>query len=784
MRRTRTTSAAIALPFVATSIAFFGPGIFSGHVPVFRDLAVLMIPLRWFAREGMRSTFVPLWTDRIFFGAPFFANYQSEILYPPSAILYALPFDIGFSAFLAFHLLIAGWGMARYLQSSCDLRSWESVLGGIVYSLGGFLTSLISLTNQLAVAAWMPWALVSTERLLMTGSRRAFVWLTLVIGFQLLGGAPEGVIVTAVLIAAIAARHVWRTRGEWSRCIAIAAALVLAAGMAAPQLLATAEYASQTDRATGLPYDVVTAESIAPRSLLQLLVPHTFEAGSPAFVPEGAVPLFWSLYVGIVPLALAMTAMTIRPFGIWPAAFAASLLLAFGSHTPLFSALYAVAPRAVGAFRFPGKLFLPCHFVLALMSARGLAGVAKEPRTRHIAAIIVGVLFALCVAVPLAASLAPERLLDAFGYSLPPRVGSSAHRVLATRLGVVGSRGAALAIAALVALRLFSAGHIRATLLTATLCGVTAFDLFMVHQPALVFTEWQSLLQLGATRAAHIPPGERIFHYCAGSRCLPQGATGLGPWGGFLRSGEDAEQQARILWASLVPDSPMLYGLGAVSGSDGFYTAMQRDFFRAAALLPREQVVHMLGALGVSRLIGTEPLGPLPSLSEVSGDRETGSWEYEIAGAATRVYLAERVVAAGDTASALERVADPAFQPGRDAVVALADDPQLTGSGGEIRNLAFDLHRIKADLESPKDGLLVVCDTWFPGWEATVDGVSAEVLKVNGIHRGVRVPAGRHTVEMRYRPRWLSLGFTISAIASLLWMATALAALFGRERDS
>src|SRR5438132_1037258 len=135
--------------FAAISLALFAPGILLGKVPAFRDLLVLMIPLRWFARDAVRSGTLPLWTDDVFFGAPFLANYQSAVLYPPSALLYGMPFEIGFSLFLAFHVLIAGWGMARYLEHGCGLASGEAVFGGIVFALGGFLASLTSLTNQL-----------------------------------------------------------------------------------------------------------------------------------------------------------------------------------------------------------------------------------------------------------------------------------------------------------------------------------------------------------------------------------------------------------------------------------------------------------------------------------------------------------------------------------------------------------------------------------------------------------------------------------------------------------
>jgi hypothetical protein len=74
----------------------------------------------------------------------------------------------------------------------------------------------------------------------------------------------------------------------------------------------------------------------------------------------------------------------------------------------------------------------------------------------------------------------------------------------------------------------------------------------------------------------------------------------------------------------------------------------------------------------------------------------------------------------------------------------------------------------------PWPGVLVVADAWHPSWLALVDGEPAHVGRVNEALRGVALPAGSHRVEMRYRPRTLSLGLLVAALAAiapllLLW---------------
>src|SRR5262249_55449558 len=149
--------------------------------------------------------------------------------------------------------------------------------------------------------------------------------------------------------------------------------------------------------------------------------------------------------------------------------------------------------------------------------------------------------------------------------------------------------------------------------LTAAACSsaivsLTFLDLMFVHRPPLVFVNWLELDRLGS---GHVSPGERIFHYRA-----TEDVAGLEAWTGELRPQGDVEERARRLWISMVPDAPMVYGAGAVGGSDGLLTTAQRDLFRTLADVPRDRAVALLAALGVDRLIGTQPLAG-SSLSEL-----------------------------------------------------------------------------------------------------------------------------------------------------------------------
>jgi hypothetical protein len=80
--------------------------------------------------------------------------------------------------------------------------------------------------------------------------------------------------------------------------------------------------------------------------------------------------------------------------------------------------------------------------------------------------------------------------------------------------------------------------------------------------------------------------------------------------------------------------------------------------------------------------------------------------------------------------------------------------------------LGREPHRVTLDAEMPCEGLAVIGDPYYPGWRAYVDGRRVPVQEVDGV-RAVRLDAGRHRVEYRYRPAsvYWGLGLTLAALA-------------------
>ena len=71
-------------------------------------------------------------------------------------------------------------------------------------------------------------------------------------------------------------------------------------------------------------------------------------------------------------------------------------------------------------------------------------------------------------------------------------------------------------------------------------------------------------------------------------------------------------------------------------------------------------------------------------------------------------------------------------------------------------------------------GLLVVADSWMPGWTATVDGRPAPVLRGNHAQRVIPLPEpGRHAIVMEYRPPGFVAGRAITVLSVVAWTLIA-----------
>ncbi len=88
-----------------------------------------------------------------------------------------------------------------------------------------------------------------------------------------------------------------------------------------------------------------------------------------------------------------------------------------------------------------------------------------------------------------------------------------------------------------------------------------------------------------------------------------------------------------------------------------------------------------------------------------------------------------------------------------------------------IRLTSYAPNRLTYETNNAQDGIAVFSEIYYPdGWHVTIDGQPAELARADYILRTMHVPAGQHTIEMRFDPTSLHVteGIAYGALALLV----------------
>ena len=148
-----------------------------------------------------------------------------------------------------------------------------------------------------------------------------------------------------------------------------------------------------------------------------------------------------------------------------------------------------------------------------------------------------------------------------------------------------------------------------------------------------------------------------------------------------------------------------------------------------------------------------------------------------------RVRIVHRVEHASSIDELHNRLGDPSFDAASTAIMTTAA-PALESCGGdgdsEVVSRSANGVDVRAELSCR--GMLILADTWYPGWTAKVDGKDAPMYQPYAALRGVVLGPGTHRVEFRYRPASAWIGAACTLIGVLGACAVALVAAIRRPR--
>lgn len=769
---------------VLIAAVFFDRVLFLGETFFSRDVAPFFYPMKHFLAASVRAGELPLWNPWVAGGEPFFASLQPGLLYPGSVVLYGIPMPAAFDWLVVLHYPLAGVGL------SLLLRRWNhgwtaAVLGGVAFMLGGFFVSLGNFVNNLQTVAWLPWLFLGWDRVLDGGRVRDLLTFAVLCGVAFLGGEPQMLVLGLLLVFAHGlARVERRDLGRGRQTTAFVLAGILAIALVSVQLLPFAEFMSHSVRRLPIDLEYASSRSLEPAGALHLLLPPALHTGahgfSTRFMATSEVPWILSVYGGSVALVLALIGLArgraARWTIFWLGATVVSVMLALGSHSPVYRALFEWVP-AFRPFRYPEKFLLLGALALAVFAAQGTdrwleRGPSADRRMRSakegavwlpvflVAGVYIGLGLVLSFGGGAFAALC-GRGLEAL-LCEDPQQAAHLYAGIAWRLvALVGC------FAALTALYRF--GRLRPALAASLVVALCAADLTLAHRDVNPSVESDMYVTppwtAEALDARMTPRGDVRYrgsphHAAMGSIVTVRGAWEL--------------SNMYLDYQTMGPNVGQIFGFPMQDGLQGVELISVALTNEAAMRAWGDDPLRFLQAMNVGYYADATASGDsIAGLRLVASSPDLPIRLFEVPDPVPRLYLVNAYEVRGDQAAALRRVLETDFRLGKSVV--LEDELPVTvtpGSTGRVISRSEEPNRLSVKLVTSGQMLAVLSDRWYPGWKASVNGVDVPVLRANGVFRAVPLPAGVTDLEFRFVPTSLVLGAAIS-VAGLAALSAA-----------
>jgi len=779
--------------FILTAVCFFHEAVLNGKVFSARDHYLFFMPRRFFALETLLDGSLPLWNPLNACGVPFLANVQSSVFYPLSALIYLLPFPAGYSAFVIIHYILAAlcmYALMRYWKCS----PFAAVIAGLVFAFGGYMQSINDNLAFLTAATWLPLIVLYFSKTVQERSLTYALATTLLIGLQVFSGDASFCVAATMLCTGLYALFAPRTKVvRVGICAAVWTGGLL---LAAIVLLPFVEFVAHSHRAGGLEAAQALRWSLHPLELLQVVLPYPFGRLVPQTRWFGQ---HWldTVYIGIFPLCFAVLYLLRGRCGQKRFLLTVALLgffLALGAYNPLLSLVMHAVP-ALRLMQYPVKFLLLSAFALACMSGLGADVFLMRMRARSsIRGILKPLLLPICVllALLLAAAAGRDFFRDWFFAALPESgyfepLRDSLFFELYRSVFIAAALFGAFAVLTWCAIRF---KH-RSGLISCCIAGAVFADLYFLGAPGDPWLDRSAIRRPGSIVAA-LQQDDSLYRTYSLSRIASSSSYSHTPYLSF-------DRVYRVLSQSLPPNMHLYYGLASVDEYSELLNVRYYEVFGPVLLQlaadvgnPAEHTYcrRIFSMLNVKYIISPR------ALPELQFDRVGGGpvMLYRNPDVWPRAFLAAAVTVCPDDAGVLKKIHAgdferlAAFIPKAEVdrlpqqlQEALRSDSPVRDAGA-VTISRYEANRVDVRVETEKAALLVLSDTWFPGWRALVNGRQQPVLRVNHTLRGVVLEPGSSRVEFVYRPGSFYAGMSVSAVTALVMMALYCAGCLLRRR--
>ncbi len=708
------------------------------------DIHNFHFPNRAFLAASLKAGVFPLWTPYTYGGFPFQAHIESGSCYPPNLLLYGLlPLVWAQNISVLLPFVVAAMGL-YLLAREIGSNRVGAALGALAFMYAGFFISHVKHMDMVQAAAWVPWLFWLIERGIARKNVAYFGAFAVLYGAQILAGFPHISYYTALTCAAYAFFRLLNSRqpdssqnpsSAWRAWSALAwivrqpaawcfiGAGVLGVGIAAVQLIPAFELASLSPRGEGTDIAFATDFAYYLPDVMTFLLP--FINGDPGLTTYAGT-IFWEnyAYLGVLPFLIAVYTAIFQFRSSWYIRFFAvfglvCFSLVLGKWSPTFYAAYYGLP-GFSYFRFPTRFLAFVDMALAILAALGWTRLSTRFQVRNSSvAVFVGV----------------------------------------------------------------------------ALVSVTFGDLWFVqrrHIPIAPASKWLSAPSTVQYLQSQQPELGRVFSI--GAIETHEAAYKMaGGWQGELLTYD-------LQRSFIQPNTNVLFGLESVDGymslvpeyvsavwSDAIHDrgiiATTLGFGPDGDILVTPEFVRVASAFNVKHFISHMPITH-PRLARIPVDGY--AYLYENLDVMPRAYVVPKARWVSGDAEALEVMRSSSFRPDREVLLSQRGDLTPSGISNGVSGTAviesYKLHRVIIQAKMGQSGYLVLADTFYPGWQAMVNGGAVEILRANVSQRAVYLDEGEHEIVFEFRSKTIRWGIAVSG-GSLLVLVVVSVGLALRDRS-
>jgi hypothetical protein len=730
------------------------------------DYSVQHIPWSRFLADSLDTLSLPLWTPYMHSGFPILAEGQIGALYPPNLIMYFfLPYKIAYTYSIFLHFVLAGIFMYIYVRE-IGMSKTAATVTVIAFLFGSGYGGCFYGMMSLRVLVWFPLILFLTEKLFKKEELLYGILIGIVVGVQILAGYLQFALYSIIFSTLYFVVHLYfyhlKYRGlKRSTRVAIFYLIgaFVAFGLSAAQLFATVELSQFSSRQDiGIEFSMLG--SYTPLGLIQLLFPRcTFTSGG-------------LLYIGTLPFLLSLVVVFYKKnrflwFFIFLTFF--SLLLAFGKYSPL----YVLIIKAIGFYglRVPAKFLFFTVFSLAILAGYGFdrycsTSADEKQNTKYTKTIFY--LSAGAASILIITNIIlflGKGLLINFGRNYVENniYGKPFHRhSLDVYYDKVDSVYQALV----------SNTYIFNPFIISSI-SILIISFFIIKY----IRRWLSLEGFQFTCIAVIIIDLYIFSlFGTGFRgnMAPVKETLKAPGAiEFIKSDTSLHRVYGLIpnkfqddYARFFPNYNMYYQISDVGAysplvMNDYYNFMEKlggvddSIWRLEPTTDAlNKNLNLLNLLNVKYIITYEEIKDKRVELAYTDEKVN---VYRNKGSLPRAFFLSNYKVISDGQEALDFLRSKDFNP-KDIVV-LNEEPasfenrpesQYNNASVEIKD--YSANKVILNINTSSSGILVLSDTFYPGWKAYVDWQETEIMKANTVMRAVIIPKGKHLVRFVYDP--------------------------------